>query len=45
MRRLFRSFERFGVDYLLISGQAAILSRASIVLDASSPRAHPSGTS
>jgi hypothetical protein len=25
MRRLFRSFERFGVDYLLISGQAAIL--------------------
>ncbi len=25
MRRLFRSFERFGVEYLLISGQAAIL--------------------
>ena len=25
MRRLFRSFERFGVDYLLISGQDAIL--------------------
>jgi hypothetical protein len=25
MRRLFRSFERFGLDYLLISGQAAIL--------------------
>ena len=25
MRRLFRSFERFGVDYLLISGQASIL--------------------
>jgi hypothetical protein len=25
MRNLFRSFERFGVDYLLISGQASIL--------------------
>lgn len=25
MRKLFRSFERFGVDYLLISGQASIL--------------------
>ncbi len=25
MRSLFRSFERFGVDYLLISGQASIL--------------------
>ena len=25
MRRLFRSFERFGVEYLLISGQAAIM--------------------
>lgn len=25
MRRLFRSFDRFGVDYLLISGQASIL--------------------
>ena len=25
MRRLFRSFERLGVDYLLISGQASIL--------------------
>ena len=25
MRTLFRSFERFGVDYLLISGQASIL--------------------
>ncbi|KAF0243677.1 MAG: hypothetical protein FD180_3197 [Planctomycetota bacterium] len=25
MRRLFRSFERFGVDYLLISGQASVL--------------------
>jgi len=25
MRRLFRSFERFGVEYLLISGQASIL--------------------
>ena len=25
MQRLFRSFERFGVDYLLLSGQAAIL--------------------
>ena len=25
MRRLFRSFDRFGVEYLLISGQATIL--------------------
>lgn len=25
MRRLFRSFERFGLEYLLISGQAAVL--------------------
>jgi hypothetical protein len=25
MRNLFRSFDRFGVEYLLISGQASIL--------------------
>lgn len=29
MRRLFQSFERFGLEYLLISGQAAILYGAS----------------